>query len=93
MHIDEFCDDNYGKPELYYVRWFFFLKRLPAVQQAEFHEWISRYRLYCDYEGKRYRVTGCSRLGDVWLSSDFKIESGYDLRVEVERCSKWSENP
>lgn len=29
----------------------------------------------------RYRVIGCSRLGDVWLSANHHREFGYDHRV------------
>ena len=39
------------------------------------------------------RCTGASRLGDVWLTSDFNQEMGYEKRVDVEECSNWSANP
>jgi hypothetical protein len=54
---------------------------------------MKQHELFCEYEGKRYRVTGASRLGDVWLSADFAREYGYELRVDVEKCSVWGPTP
>lgn len=88
MHIDDFIDANYGKDK--YARWWFSLFRLPAVLKADFAEWTSQYKLFCDYQGKRYRVTGCSRMGDVWLHADLQYEGGsYQMRVDVAQCSAW----
>ena len=87
MHVDEFIGDFNGDA---YARWFFMLHRLPAILQTSFGEWICQYRLFCTYEDERFRVTGCSRLGDVWLARDFARDTGYDLRVDVEQCSRWS---
>lgn len=89
MHVDDFID-NYGNEEKY-ARWFFMLHRFPAINQSEFNEFISKYKLFCIYEGNKYRVTGCSRLGDVWLAKDFNRQCGYDLRVDVDKCSNWSD--
>lgn len=51
-------------------------------------------KLFATYEGKRYRVTGCSRLGDVWLHSDLAYDGiSYEERVDVDACSEWSPNP
>ena len=88
MHVDEFIQD-YQKDK--YARWFFVLHRFPAFMQADFSEWIKPYKLFCTYKGKKYRCTGASRLGDVWLTPDFNREVGYELRVEVEECSEWSD--
>ena len=89
MHVDEFIDDKYQEDN--YARWFFHLHRLPAVLYDDFEPWIKQYKLFCEYEGKKYRVTGASRLGDVWLTSDMSRESGYDLRVDLEKCSNWTD--
>lgn len=86
-HIDNFIDNS---EEDVYARWFFFLHRLPAIMQMEFSEFIRPLKLFCDYKGKKYRCTGASRLGDVWLAKDFYREIGYDLRVNVDECSRWS---
>ena len=89
MHIDYFIED-YTQDK--YVRWFFMLHRLPAMLQADFTEWISPYKLFCDYKSKKYRCTGASRLGDIWLTEDFNRDTGYDIRVNVEECSNWSKH-
>lgn len=89
MHIDNFIDSMDSNNS--YAKWFFMLHRLPSVLQAEFSDWIEPYKLFCTYKDKTYRVTGCSRLGDVWLTSDMERETGYELRVDVEECSNWSD--
>jgi hypothetical protein len=61
----------------------------PAKDENE-QEWLSARELYCDYEGARYRCIGASRLGDVWLTSDFSNENGYEKRIWVDGCSNWS---
>lgn len=88
MHVDDFIDEH--PFEHNYARWFFLLHRLPAILKTDFHEWIKDYELYCTYEGERWRVTGASRLGDVWLAKDFERTKGYDKRVDLEECSNWS---
>lgn len=85
-HIDDFIDDFRQDA---YTRWMFLHFRLPADQQAAFRPFIQDRKLFCTYEGKRYRVTGASRLGDVWLTTDFKRDHGYDMRVLVSDCSEW----
>jgi hypothetical protein len=88
-HVDDFIGD-YAQDK--YARWFFMLHRLPAFMQADFAEWIKPFQLYCDYKGKAYRCTGASRLGDVWLTEDFKRDIGYELRVDIDECSNWRKN-
>lgn len=95
MHIDDWIDlciattnDN-NKGERY-ARWFFIWKRMPAWMQNSLREFYNDAELFCDYKGKRYRCTGASRMGDVCLTEDFNKEYGYELRVDVEECSNWS---
>lgn len=90
MHVDDFIDTHGGDP---YARWMFLHFRLPAVLQIDFRPFIKDHKLFCTYQGKRYRVTGASRLGDVWLAADFKQDTGYDHRVDLEECSNWGPNP
>lgn len=94
MHIDEFIDfGKRGQPEEeneVYARWVFNHFRLSANLKYTFAPFMKEHKLFCIYEDKKYRVTGASRLGDVWLANNFKREIGYDLRVAVEDCSKWS---
>lgn len=89
MHIDDFVDDRSQDP---YARWMFLHFRLPAILQILAREFIAT-KLFCTYEGDRYRVTGASRLGDVWLTTDFEKSQGYDDRVDVADCSDWSDAP
>jgi hypothetical protein len=73
----------------------FFLhhRRLSAVAQWAFRPYLGELKLFCTYKGERYRRTGASRLGDVWLAKDHTREHGYDLRVNVDDCSAWGREP
>lgn len=86
MHVDQFIASSTTDA---YASWFFQLQRMPAIAQSKFAEWIDQYKLFCTYEGNRYRVTGCSRLGDVWLAKDVNQDHGYDHRVNVESCTEF----
>lgn len=88
MHVDDFIDSNFG--EECYARWVLNHFRLTAALKGDFNQFMKDHKLFCKYMGKKYRCTGASRMGDVWLAKDFKRESGYDLRVDVEKCSGWS---
>ena len=90
MHVDDFIDGEFT--EHCYARWMFNHFRLPAVLRADFDQFMERYKLFCTYEGVRYRVTGASRLGDVWLTTDFQQDHGYQKRVDIEKCSEWSDS-
>jgi len=90
MHIDDFIKDPQQDA---YARWVLFHTRLPAHLSASFRKFMVEYKLFCTYAGKRYRVTGGSRMGDVWLNSDLDNDSGYDLRVDVVHCANWSPDP
>lgn len=90
LHVDLFIANFDTDP---YASWFLMLARLPACLKIKFDKQISRYQLYCQYKGRVYRCTGASRLGDVWLNEDFTQSIGYDLRVDVARCSLWNALP
>ena len=89
-HIDEFIDNPFNDDK--YARWVFNHFRLSASLKNAFAEFMSDCFLFCTYKGKRMRCTGASRLGDVWLTSDFNQDVGYELRVIVEDCSEWSKS-
>ena len=94
MHVDEFIDcPSVRDASIDYAAWVLSHFRLPAMFRCRFDRFMAEHRLFCAYEGKRYRVTGASRLGDVWLSADFKRDTGYDKRVDVDSCSNWSPTP
>ena len=91
MHVDTFIDDSYGENE--YARWVLNYFRLPAVLKNDFWEFMEEHKLFCTYNDQRMRCTGASRLGDVWLTSNFKRDTGYDARVDVGECTEWSDRP
>lgn len=94
VHVDDFIEslefdsskDRESEIENY-AKFFFMLHRLPAYMKNQWSDIISKYKLYCLYEGKGYRVTGASRMGDIWLTSDMKQEHGYELRVFVNQVT------
>ncbi len=89
-HVDDFVDD-WAAPK--YPRWFFFLHRLPAHLKADFAAFIEPVKLFATWQDKRWRVTGASRMGDVWLTKDFASDCGYQQRVDLAECSDWSDKP
>lgn len=96
LHVDDFIDFGtaFTGPSLkgeHEARWFLFLHRLPANLRMEFKDKIDHLTLFCDYQDVRHRVTGASSMGDVWLTTDFNKDTGYDKRVDVLECSNWGE--
>ena len=87
MHIDHFIEDPGADA---YARWMFLHFRLPAHLAIAFRPFMKDHKLFCTWKGERYRVTGASRLGDVWLAKDHSREEGYDHSVGVEECLNWS---
>ncbi len=98
MHVDDFIN-NHREPA--YARFVLDYFRKSAVNHAAFRPFMEKHLLFCTYQDTvgggatrgRYRVTGASRLGDIWLSKDFKREVGYELRVNVAYCIEWSGQP
>lgn len=84
-HVDKFIND-YDQDA--YARWMFMLFRLPAAMQVLARKFVTS-RLFCTWQGRRYRVTGASRFGDVWLTGNHDKDHGYDARVDVAECSDW----
>ena len=93
-HVDEWLDTPSWKDEgENYAKFVLDYKRMPAWKHGAYAKYMEPFKLFCTYQGTRYRCTGASRMGDVWLASDFNRESGYDHRVDVEHCSQWSAKP
>lgn len=87
MHVDDFIDDCSTDV---YASWVLNMFRMSAASNIKYSKIIGQYALYCTYEEKKYRVTGASRLGDIWLVADFDKTSGYDLRVDIEKCTQFT---
>lgn len=90
MHADDFIDSPSSDPYASFVLQLF---RLPALQAARWWPWTKQFRLFCTFGDRRYRVTGSSRLGDIWLTTDFARDTGYELRQDVDECSHWGSEP
>lgn len=86
-HVDDFIDD--AKSDPYAASWFESF-RCPAIDKLRKPD---PRKLFATYQGIRYRVTGCSRMGDVWLHPNFSEDTTYRHRVDVDECSDWSETP
>jgi hypothetical protein len=85
--VDDFIDDP--ATDRYASSWFESFRR-PAIDKLRKPDVR---KLFATYEGRRFRVTGCSQLGDVWLSINHGRECGYEKRVDVDGCSEWSATP
>lgn len=86
-HSDDFIYYDYGQNM--YPRFFLMLQRLPAALKLDFAEFIKEYRLFALYKNVWYRVTGASRMGDIWLQSDFNRTRGYEIRVSAKDIEDW----
>ena len=88
IHIDDWLNQEVFRGEvLEDVRTWLEHFRRPAIHKD--YEFLNSWKLFCVYEGKKYRCTGCSRMGDVWIISDFKRETGYDHRVDMAGLTDW----
>lgn len=90
MHINDWIEIPGSNESENYAKFVFDYFIKPAWMQYAFHTWMKRYVLFCTYEGVRYRVTGASGMGDIWLTTNFEQDFGYEERVDVEECSEWS---
>ena len=88
-HIDDWLDDPATGPAE--VKGWLEHFRRPAIDKD--YKWLAERKLFCTYNGKRYRCIGCSRMGDVWLTEHFERENGYDLRIDIDGCTDWEVVP
>lgn len=93
-HVDDWLDNECARTDSErYARFVINYFRMPALEQFDFAKWMEPFKLFCTYKGKRYRVTGASRLGDIWLAANPEQTTGYDLRVSVRDCDQWADSP
>lgn len=95
MHVDNFIDKMCFKSTEaeVYAQWVLNHARLPASLKIKFDRFMNSFHLFATYEGKVYKVTGASRMGDIWLAEDFNRKNGYDLRVDLDKLTNWSNRP
>ena len=87
VHIDDWLDDPQAVAPQGVKEWFEEFRK-PAMSKNR--EMLDGAVLTCTYkDGKRYRCIGCSRLGDVWLTSKLDTLYGYELRISITSCSDW----
>jgi hypothetical protein len=89
-HVDDFIEDYRTDAYASFVLNYF---RMSATLRIKIAAYMKGHLLFCTREGTRYRVTGASRLGDVWLAKDYARDAGYDLRVDIGTCSGWGPKP
>lgn len=91
-HIDDWLDTpTFSDEGETYAKFVLDYKRMPAWKISAYYKWMGQFKLFCTYEGERYRCTGASRMGDVWLAKDHNRENGYDKRVDINACSAWGD--
>ena len=66
-----------------------FLNEATKPAEDKDHEYLQNTRLTCMYKGSRYRCTGASRMGDVWICKDWRESTGYSKRVAIGELSLW----
>lgn len=65
-------------------------RTLPAWEQMQDPDRLKGLSVFCEYEGTKYKITGASRMGDIWLATDFEQIHGYDERVMIDLCKNFS---
>lgn len=95
--VDEFID--YGTPSKrqdmseQYARFVLHHMRLPAHLRSALQAFFRVPPLYARFAGHVYRVTGASRMGDIWLHSDLSAEYGYVRRIFPNSVEAWGLEP
>lgn len=97
-HVDEFidkvaCREIKGDDSVLYAAWMLNYFRFPAYMSMMFSKITQRFHLFCLYKDKWYRVTGASRMGDIYLTEDMNRSHGYELRIDVGEVTMWSNTP
>ena len=72
-----------------YARWVLFHMSMSNTLKVVFTDIMKEYTLYCDYKGKRYKVSGVNFLGTLWLSRVVEEGKRYDFSACVCECTNW----
>ena len=95
VHVDDFINSPYSLKggdvddlsERYAKYWLDHARRSAAFHSVARPFFVQK--LFCTFRGERHRVTGASRMGDIWLTKDFDQSRGYQKRVNLAECSLW----
>ena len=74
-----------------YARYVLSIFDVPASLYLSVDKLIHKNKLFAEYKGEKYRVVGLSRLGDVWLTNNFK-STQYTKRVSITNLSHFSKD-
>jgi hypothetical protein len=86
IHVDDYLDTPGWDPV---AKEFLEHARRPAVDKD--HAWLAANVPSVMWQGNRWFCSGASRLGDVWLRSNFERGNGphYEHRVDIAELSDW----
>ena len=90
VHIEDWIEDTSNDS---YARFMFNHFRLRAALVFDFNPFVKPRKLFGTYQGERFRITGASSMGDVWLNPDFEQEHGYKHRVCITEVTELGPKP
>jgi hypothetical protein len=94
MHVDEIIE--YGglvKKFPNCLRYYLLVERLPATIKPVVYEAVGQPKCFATYKGERVRLVMASRLGNVGITKNLKVERGYEKRVSLKDLSDFSTEP
>ena len=66
---------------------FFEVFRMPAWKKVKYIRLLQFYKFKCKFEGRTMYLTGCSRMGDIWLAN--KPGDEYSVRTYINFVTDW----
>ena len=82
---DAYVVDPFGDQWVTYAKeWF---KKFLVKAGDKDLKWLLANPLFAQYKGNTVRITGASRLGDVWVTASLKQTNGYQHRVCITELS------
>ena len=91
MHIDDWLSSGSGMmsddPVIKNLALFLEAFRMPARKKAEYIKRLQFNKFKCKFEERTMYLTGCSRMGDIWLAN--KPGEGYSARTYINLVTDW----
>ena len=91
VFIDDWLDSGdcmmSDDPVIESLALFFEVFRMPAWKKAKYIERLQFNKFKCKFEGRTMYLTGCSRMGDIWLANT--PGEGYSVRTYINRVTNW----